>query len=40
MYEPDANKKQKKDESVKDQGGVGSLFGWKGIVHHQFVPRW
>jgi len=27
------------DESVKDQGVVGCVFGWKGIVHHKFVPR-
>ena len=27
------------DESVKDQGVVGCVFDWKGIVHHEFVPR-
>ncbi len=26
-------------ESVKDQGDVGCVFDWKGIVHHEFVPR-
>jgi hypothetical protein len=27
------------DESVRDQGEVGCVFDWKGIVHHEFVPR-
>jgi len=28
------------DESVKDQGDVGCVFFvWKGVVHHEFVPR-
>ena len=27
------------DESVKDQGGAGCAFVWKGIVRHEFVPR-
>ena len=27
------------DESFKDQGVVGCVFDWKGIVHHEFVPR-
>jgi len=32
--------KKRKDESVKDQGDVGCVFFyWKGIVHHEFVPR-
>jgi hypothetical protein len=26
------------DGSVKDQGNVGCVFYWKGIVHHEFVP--
>ena len=26
-------------ESIKDQGDVGCVFDWKGIVHHEFVPR-
>ena len=26
-------------ESVKDQGDVGCVFDWKGIVHHEFLPR-
>ena len=30
--------KKSKDESVKDQGDV-VFFDWKGIVHHEFVPR-
>jgi len=32
--------KKSTDESVKDQGDVGFFFFfWKGIVHHEFVPR-
>ena len=27
------------DDSVKDQGDVRYVFDWKGIVHHEFVPR-
>jgi len=27
------------DESVKGQVDVGCVFDWKGIVHHEFVPR-
>jgi len=26
------------DESVKDQGVVGCVFDWKGIVYHEIVP--
>jgi len=27
------------DDSVKDQGDIVVFFDWKGIVHHEFVPR-
>jgi hypothetical protein len=30
--------KKSTDESVRDQGDV-FIFNWKGIVHHEFVPR-
>jgi len=30
---------KKADESVKDQGDVGCVFDWKGIVYHEFVTR-
>jgi len=31
--------KKSTDESVKYQGVVCCVFDWKGIVHHEFVPR-
>jgi len=37
------NKKKKEERkkvgSIKDQDVVGCVFDWKGIVHHEFVPR-
>jgi len=34
-----SSNKKSTDESVKDQGGAGCAFVWKGIVRHEFVPR-
>ena len=27
------------NDSVKDQGEIGCVFDWKGIVHQEFIPR-
>jgi len=32
-------KKKNTSESLKCDGDVDSFFDWKGIVHHEFVPR-
>jgi hypothetical protein len=34
-----ATTKKSTSESLKREGDVDSFFYWKGIVHHEFVPR-
>jgi len=34
-----ATTKKSTSDSLKWEGYVDSLFDWKGIVHHEFVPR-